>query len=262
LSSANQPPNGQRRRIVIPLGREAAGASGAAARGKGGRNNPPFAAPPRSRAGKVLVILALILVVFVLLVAGGVFLWWQHYTTTPAYSLAVLIDAAQRNDMATVDSIVDTNQVVDNLALQVTDKAAGRYGGALSGVVRKQIESLAPKFSAAIKQNVRDTLAARVKEISASGNRKPFVVLAVGLPFVVHFEINGDAAKATTLVHDEQVELNLQRAGNGWKVVAFRDDALVQRIIDQVIKELPVIGQGNEFDIRNPFKKTPSQPRP
>ena len=46
----------------------------------------------------------------------GAFLWWQHYQTTPAYSLAVLVDAAQRNDMTGVDKIVDTDKIVDNFA--------------------------------------------------------------------------------------------------------------------------------------------------
>jgi hypothetical protein len=262
----NQLPEGQRpegrRRIVIPIGKEQAVAARSGSRAAGGGNTTMLSAPRKSRAGKILAALAIALAAFVLLAAGGVFLWWQHYRTTPAYSLAVLVDAAQRNDMATVDTIVDTNQIVDNLALQVTDKAAGRYGVALSSVMRKQIETLAPKLSATIKQNVRDTLAARVKEISESEGHKPFVVLAVGLPFVVKVTVDGDTAKATTMVHDQQVDLDMRKVDNGWKVVGFRDDALVQRIIDQAIKELPVIGQGTDLDIRKQIKKAPIQLQP
>jgi hypothetical protein len=198
----------------------------------------------------------------VLFVAGGIFLWWQHYQTTPAYSLAVLVDAAQRNDMATVDTILDTDQIVDNFAGQVTDKAASRYGGALAGLARKQIESLAPQLMPTIRENFRDALVIRVKEISAKGGHKPFIVLAIALPYFMNVAVSGDTAKASALVQDQQVELDLRRAGDSWKVMAVRDDALVQRIIDQVVKELPVIGQGDQFDIRKRIRKLPPIPRP
>ena len=155
------------------------------------------------------------------------FFWWRHYQTTPAYSLAVLVDAAQRNDMATVDTIADMDKIVDNFAAQVTDKAAGRYGVALSGDMRKQIEALAPKLLPAIRQNVRDAVAARVKEITANSGHQPFIVLAVGLPYFVNVHCRRRRyAKATAVVQDQQVELELARAANGWKVVALRDDAL------------------------------------
>ena len=49
-----------------------------------------------------------------LVVALGVaFLSWRHYQTTPTYSLALLVDAAQRNDMPDVDKIVDTDKIVE-----------------------------------------------------------------------------------------------------------------------------------------------------
>ena len=146
-----------RRRLVIPLDR-----------GQRGSYQPSSASPPRgpaparpaaprkSRVGKVLAILGIGLIVVLLCVAAGVFFWWRHYQATPAYSLAVLVDAAQRNDMATVDKIVDTDKIVDNFVTQVSEKAAGRYGPALSVVVRKEIDGLVPSLMPAIKQSVRD----------------------------------------------------------------------------------------------------------
>ena len=260
--NANQSPEGPRRRIVIPLNREQPGSysSPAASRQEGGSNRAG-GSPRKSRPGKVLAVIGLVIVVIVLSAAGGIFLWWQHYKTTPAYSLALLVDAAQRNDIATVDTIIDTDQIVENFAGQVTDKAASRYGGALAGVARKQIESLAPQLLPTIRKNLRDALVTRVKEISEQEGHKPFVVLAIALPYFMNVAVSGDTAQATALVHDQQVELHLRRAGDGWKVIAVRDDALVQRIIDQVVKDLPVIGQGDQIDIRKQIKKWPLVPR-
>jgi hypothetical protein len=236
-----------RRRLVIALG--------------GGQQvsyRPGSAAPRRRRVGKVLAILGIGFLVVLLGVAVGVFFWWQHYKTTPAYSLALLVDAAQRNDMATVDKIVDTDKVVDNFAAQVTEKAAGRYGAALSVAVRKQIESLVPSLLPAIKQSVRDGVAARVKEISANNaSQKPFIIVAVALPYFVNITVDGNTAKATAIFHDQRAECDLQRDGDGWKVVAVRDDTLVQRIVDELIKDLPAIGQGAEQEIRKNLNKLP-----
>ncbi|MCU1267399.1 MAG: hypothetical protein JWM21_3717 [Acidobacteria bacterium] len=239
----NQPNEGARRRIVIPLGQQQGG-SPARARGKG--DNPKAVpGPRRSRLSKILAVLGIAVVAVVLLTAAGIFFWWQHYKTTPSYSLALLVDAAQRNDMATVDTIIDTDKVVANFAGQLTDKAAGRYGVALGDGMRKQIESLTPKLLPSIKEVTRTAMVARVKELSQQANQKPFILVALGMPYLVNVATSGDTAKAVAVVRDQRVELDLARAGEGWKVVAFRDDALVQQAVDQVIKSLPVIGADN-----------------
>jgi hypothetical protein len=243
-ANSNQPPDGSRRRIVIPLGPKQEGAP-AKARIKSPGQKRAANSPHRSRAGKVLAVLGITVVTVVLLAAGGIFFWWQHYKTTPAYSLALLVDAAQRDDMATVDTIIDTDKIVDNFAGEVIDKATGRYGAALGPGARQQIEALAPKLSPAIRQNARATLTTRVKEISRQADHKPFILVALGISYLMNVEVNGDTAKATAVVQGQQVELDLSRAGDGWKVVAFRDEQLVQRAIDQVIKDLPAIGSGS-----------------
>src|SRR6266576_7023976 len=119
ITGTEQRPESSRRRIVVSLGQTSP--ENAPARSPSRPLAPLPRAMRRSRARRVLAIIALLLVVLVLLAAGGGFLWWQHYKTTPAYSLAVLVDAAQRNDLAGVDKIVDTDKIVDNLAVQVSD---------------------------------------------------------------------------------------------------------------------------------------------
>src|SRR5438876_1256394 len=50
------------------------------------------------RAGRVLGFIAIILVVVIIGALAGGYFWWRHYQSQPAYSLALLVDAAQRND--------------------------------------------------------------------------------------------------------------------------------------------------------------------
>jgi len=208
------------------------------------------AAPRKSRVGKVLGILSVVTIFLVLLVVGGLFLWWQHYKTTPAYSLAVLIDAAQRQDTSTVESIIDMNQVATNFAGEVSDRAASRYGMALGGNARQQVAALAPKLLPRIKDSVSAALTTRIQQLSTSTNRKPFLLTALGVPYVMNIAENGNTAKATAQVQNRSLQLDLSRVENGWKVVAFHDEELVQQAIDQVVSELPAIGVGG------PGKKT------
>jgi len=257
MTPSNEPrPEGPRRRIVVPIGPSRAGAASGSP-----RIAKPRAAPKRGRAGKVFAILGVLLVALVLALAVGGFLWWQHYQTTPTYSLALLVDAAQRNDMPAVDKIVDTDKIVDNFAGQVIQKATDRYGGALSSEMTKAIRARVPALLPNIKQQVRDAVAARVKEISAKADQKPFFVVALAIPYFVSVTAAGDKANATVTINDQQVKLDLEHSGEVWRVVAVQDDALVQKLVDQVIRALPAIGPDVESEIRKSLKKPPPQLR-
>ena len=160
------------------------------------------AGPPRRKSiiGTILKILALLVIVAVIGLAVGGFLWWRHYQTTPAYSLALLVDAAQHNDMPAVDRVVDTDKIVGNFADQVVEKAASRYGGALNPEVKKNIRARVPTLLPTIKQQLRDELAARIKEVSEKGDQRPFLLIAVAMPWVVDITAADDKATAITRV--------------------------------------------------------------
>jgi len=232
----NRPP-AERRRIVIPL--EPAGEPGKAGR-KVPRSilQPP--APRKSRLGKILVIFAVIIVLGAIGVAVTAFFGWQHYQTTPTYALAVLVDGVQRNDMPTVDKILNTDQIINSLAGQAVDQATQRYAPALGATARKQIEAMLPKVIPLVKQNVHDAMTERVKQISESANQKPFVLIALGMPFVAKVSTENDVARAAAQVQDQQVELDLQRGPDGWMVVGVHDEALTRKIVDQVVRNLSI----------------------
>ena len=217
----------RRKRIVINL--DQAGGKGIPRRGR--------------RWRKVPAVLGVIVVAMVVLAAAGAYLWWAHYKTTPAYSLALLVDAAQRDDMATVDQQVDTDKILNDLAAKVTEKAVSRYGSILSSPARSRLEGLINSLLPGVKQTVRDVFAKRVQEISHKSEYKPFAVVAIGLPYFVNITTKGDTAKIVTVPRDRLVELTMERYGERWKVTAIKDDPIVQRIVDELIGDLPAIGQ-------------------
>jgi hypothetical protein len=207
---------------------------------------PHGAKGPIARRGKrwpkIVAALGIIIVLVAVLAAAGGFLWWRHYRTTPAYSLALLVDAAQRNDVTVVNEIVDIDKIVDGLAAEVTEKSVARYGVTLGTQQRRRLEALVPGLLPGVKQNLRDSLVKRLREISGESEPKPFVILAIGLPILVKITTDGDTARAIAPVQDREIELTLQRNGERWKVEALKDDTVVPRIVDDIMKDFPAIG--------------------
>ncbi|CAN5592122.1 hypothetical protein BH20ACI3_BH20ACI3_29680 [soil metagenome] len=191
---------------------------------------------------KLAAALGVIIVLVVFLAAAGGYLWWLYYRTTPAYSLALLVDALQRNEVTVVNEIVDIDKIVDSLAAEVTEKSIARYGGTLSTQQRRRVEALVPSVLPGVKQSIRDSLAKRLQEISEEYKPKPFTILAIELPYLVRIATDGDTAKALVPAKDREIELILRRNGERWKVAAVKDDLFVPRVVDGIMKEFPAIG--------------------
>ncbi len=81
---------------------------------------------------KVLKIFGGLLVLFLIVGAIGGYFYWRNLKTTPQYSLALLVDAARRDDQKTIDELVNTDAVVDDFMPQITDKAVELYGRGLA----------------------------------------------------------------------------------------------------------------------------------
>lgn len=207
---------------------------------------PPGAKGPTELRGrrwpKLVAALGIIVVLVAILAAAGGYLWWRNYRTTPAYSLALLVDAVHRNDVTLVNEIVDIDKIVDSLAAEVTDKSLARYGGTLSPQQRRRVEALVPGLLPDVKQSVRDSLVKQLQEISDESEPRPFVILAIGLPYFVKITTEGDTAMAIAPVQGREIELTLQRNGQRWKVVGMKDDTVAPRIVDDIIKDFPAIG--------------------
>ncbi len=84
----------------------------------------------------------------------GGYIWWISYKQKPAYSIALVVDAVQRNDMKTFDTLVDTDKVVDNFMPQFTDTATGKFASLIPSGIRKQVETMIPLVLPAVGQAV------------------------------------------------------------------------------------------------------------
>ncbi|HEY0319819.1 MAG TPA: DUF2939 domain-containing protein [Pyrinomonadaceae bacterium] len=233
----------KRNRIIISLERARTAA-----------HIPPI--PKRgSRGARILTLGCLTFVVIIIAVAVGAFLWYQNYKTKPAYSLALLVDAVQNNDEAAFNELVDTDKVVENFVPQVTEKAIGRYAAALTAPIRKQVEALVPKLLPGIKAKVREEVSKQIKELSGRAEGKPFILIALGMPWVVDVKEDGDTANVKANLKDRPVELTMVRNESRWKIVAVKDDVMAAQLVDRIIKDLPAIGSEIEKQLRKNLPK-------
>jgi hypothetical protein len=191
--------------------------------------------------------LALILGGLLLIGFAAGFIWWQHYKTTPAYSLALVVDAAQRNDGAAFDRLIDMEKVFDNLMPQVVQTATGGLASDVAGGLRTQLQSLAPGVMASVKQTIKEETRKRINELAGSASARPFFLTALAMPFKANISESNRTAKAIINTQDDQVELTMERRdGSYWRVVSVRDDALAARVANNIVKDLP--GSGSQLD--------------
>src|SRR5256714_3125464 len=212
----------------------------------------------RRRWPRVLAILAVLVLVFIVVAAAGAFFWWRHYQTTPVYTLTLMIDAAQRNDAAEFQKRIDDEEVAKNMIASVSQKAASRYGFALNSSVQSQIDKVVPSALPQLKQTIHDEIVKEIKEFAATSEPRPFIFLVVTVPSLVTVTTEGDTAKATAKLSDRDIELTMQRDADRWKVTDFKDDVVVQRVTDNVMKELPAIGG---VDANSPLLKKSARGR-
>lgn len=219
--------------------------------------------PPRgSRGSKVLGIVAIVVAVLVLGAIIGGYLWWRSYRSKPGYSLALLVDAAQRNDAKGIDEIIDTDKIVENFIPQVTEKALGRYAASLTAPLSKQVETLVPKLLPDIKDQVREEVTNRVKEVGKRAEGKPFILIALGIPYVVTIKEEGETARVSATLENRAVDLTMQRSGERWKIVAVKDDEIATRMVDDIAKNLPAVGSELQNLLPKEDNKPPGRRRP
>ena len=188
--------------------------------------------------------LVLLIPIFLLVVCiFAAFIWWQYFKTTPAYSIAILVDAAQRDDIAAFDHVFDVDVAVENFALE----AAKNKGIDLPDWMRSGMQSVSPRLAEAIKPIVREGIRRRILELGAQSDGKPFLLKVLGIHLKANIIEEGDQAAAKITQGDQTLELRLVRTDGHWRVVSVKDDALAGRIMADIAKELPGKIPGSEL---------------
>lgn len=222
---------------------------------------PPGSTGKGARRGlaRLLVIVAVVLLLLAGAVVGGGYLWWQNYKSSPAYALAVLADAAQKNDTAMVDSILDTDKVCDDFVSQVRQRTGGSAVSAIASILPTQADTALQTVSPKLKQTVHDELLKEVKRLSEPAAGKPFFLVALAITRFADIKEENNVAQVNVNVKDEHLQLTMQpttRPGaTRWRITAVQDDKLVKLVGDGITRKLPSPGPELPDEIHKQWNK-------
>lgn len=160
----------------------------------------------------------------------GGYLYWRSFRPTPQYSLALIVDAAKRGDDATVESLIDTDAVVEDFVPQVTDKAAELYGRGLPPAIVSRLEAIAMPFMPAIKEQARAQLPNFIRRETSRFNDIPFAAMVVGADRYLSIAVEGDIATVRSKLPEHGFEATMRRNGERWQIVGVRDEKLATEI--------------------------------
>ncbi|HET9479263.1 MAG TPA: hypothetical protein VFO72_07965, partial [Pyrinomonadaceae bacterium] len=164
-----------------------------------------------SRWLRILGLLAILVVVVIGVAAAGAFFWWRHYQSTPAYSLTLLVDAAQRGDAEELAKRIDEEEVARNMVEIVSKKANARYGLSMNEARQQQIDKVMPSLLPRLKQTIHDEVAKEIKTFAATSESKSFIFLLMTVPSLVTITTERDVAKAAAAVSNRTIELTMRR---------------------------------------------------
>jgi hypothetical protein len=224
-------------------------------------NIEPGKAPARRqprRWARILALVAVTILVLIVLAVAGLFFWWRSYQKSPGYSLALLVQAAQRGDTQELAKLMDDDELVRNMVGRVNQKVSDRYGLALNTTVKQQLDRVVSASAPALKQTIHNEVVNEIKELGGDSEPKPFAVILTMIRSRITVTSEGDVAKAAAIAGSRTFEVMMRRDGDRWKVIGLNDERVVQSVVDSVMKELPPIGA---VDADSPLFKNPGKPR-
>jgi len=204
--------------------------------------------------GKLLLIITIILLLIVGGLAAGGFFWWRSYQSSPKYALALLTDAAQRDDTATVDSLLDIQKIGSDFTAQVRQRVPAP--SVPSSLLPSQADAIKSSASAKLNDTIHEQLVKEIKDLTDVAAGKPFVLIAVAVPRYVDMKQTDKTAQATINIKDQQIQLTMQTDGlpgssnGGWKIVAVKDDKLAKMVGEAIMKSAPSTGTQIEDQIK------------
>jgi hypothetical protein len=198
-------------------------------------------------------VLALLLVGLI----GGT-VYYLGLRKTPQYSLALLIDAAKRDDKTDVSSLIDTNAVVDDFVPQITSKAIELYGRGQPPEVLAQIEKIARPILPAVKERAAAELPRVIRERTERFGYVPFFAMVLGADRYLDITVTSDTAVVHSKIEDHPLEMSMRRNGDRWQIVGVKDEQLATDIARKIGQEIIVIAKAggaqkaaNKFGVGN-----------
>ena len=192
------------------------------------------------RAGRYVSVTALVIIAVVIVVLVVAYAWWRGFEKSPAYSVALLVDAAQRDDKQAVEPLIDADQIAQGFIPQVINKLTDA-DSPVPPQARASLTSALPQLLPRVREGVRDEVAQDVKALSKG--HTSFLLTALAVKSAADVKEQGDRATVTVKAGDRPIELTLTRSGERWKVVNVKDDQVANDIAARLASNIPTSPQ-------------------
>jgi flagellar basal body-associated protein FliL len=215
-------------------------------------NQPPplggWKRPRRAgRAGRILAIIGVVLLLLLIVVGVGAFFGWQYMKSQPTYTLALLVDASQRDDRQELERILDLDKISENFVSDVRSKVTGT--SILNSLAPSQLDQIISNITPKLKETLREVLPQEIRRVTEPAKGKPVFLIALTAPYFATIKQNGATATVDLKFKDEQIQLTMLQAEDRWRVVSIRDDRLTNVIAETAKKGLSQRGSQVQDDI-------------
>ena len=246
---AGQSMKSKRNRIVIDLNQPPP--PGGFRRGRGARSG---------RTGRILAIIGAVLLLLLIGVGVGAFFWWQHLKSQPAYTVALLIDAAQRDDQRELERILDYDKLSESFVSDVRSRVTGT--SILNSLAPSQLDQVVANITPKLKETLRAVLPEEIRRVTEPAKGKPVFLIALSAPYFATIKKDGAAATVDLKFKDEQIQLTMQQAEDRWRVISIRDDRLTNIIAETAKKGLSQRGSQVQDEILRRLREMRPTPSP
>ena len=205
-------------------------------------------APRSSGSRKIILSVAGVLLALIAAAFVGGYFYWQSFRDTPQYSLAMLVDAARRNDQAQVDQFVAVDSIVDEFMPQITDKAVEIYGRGLPPQTIARVAKVATPLMPALKERARAQLPVLIRRKTARFESVPFAAMVVGADRYLDIRTSGNTSLIRSKLPEHLFEVRMQRKGKDWQIVGVRDESLATEIAQKVGQEIIAVASSKNTE--------------
>lgn len=205
---------------------------------------------PKKRRGclRILGILGIISLILLLIGAIGGYFYWQSVKKNPQYSLALLVDAARRDDKETVAQLIDTEAVVNNFVPQISEKAVELYGRNLPPQIINKVALLVAPLMPSIKEKAKEELPPLIREKTEKLDRVPYWAIALFAERGLDIKIDGDLATIKSKNPDQPAEFTMKRDRQIWKITAIKDEKLAQKVAEKIGQQIIALAKKGSLE--------------
>jgi|CXWL01.1.fsa_nt_gi hypothetical protein len=190
---------------------------------------------------RLFAITAAVVLSILLIVGVGGLIYYESLKDTPQYSLALLVDAAKRDDKAAIEEFVDINAVVEDFVPQITTKAIELYGRGLPQPVLAKAARLATPIIPAVKDRARAELPRVIRSRTEKFGYVPFFGMVLGADRYLDITVSGDTAFIKSRLPEHTFEVRMRRRGKRWQIVGIKEEQLATDIAHTIGQQIMAI---------------------